>query len=61
MVSKTRSGTEQRRAPNVTHTVVWRTGAQKVLKNIIYFEHSDAAPKMLSTQGAPDDTLTDVS
>ena len=61
LVSKRRGGTERRRAPNLTRTVVWRTGAPKVMENITYFEHSDAAPKMVPTQGAPNVTLTDVS
>ena len=38
LVSKRRGGTERRRAPHVTHTVVWRTGAPKVMENITYFD-----------------------
>ena len=61
MVSKRRGGTERRRAPNITHIVVWRTGAPKAMENVTYFEHSDAAPKMVPKQGAPYVTLPDVS
>ena len=61
LVSKRRGGTERRRAPNATHTVVWRTGAPKVLENVAYFEHSDKAPKMVPAQGAQNITPTDVS
>ena len=36
---KTREGTERRRARGATHTVVRRTGAQKIVENVTYFEH----------------------
>ena len=61
LVSKRRGGTERRRAPNATHTVVWRTGAAKVMENTRYFKHADTAPKMVPTQGAQNVTSTNVS
>ena len=36
---KMREGTERRRARGATHTVVRRTGAQKIMENVMYFEH----------------------
>ena len=33
-------GTKRRRARGATHTVVRRTGAQKMVENVTYFEHS---------------------
>ena len=36
---KRREGTERRRARGATHTVVRRTGAQKIMENVTYFEH----------------------
>ena len=32
-------GTEQRRAPNVTHSVLWRTHVSETIQITIYFEH----------------------
>ena len=31
--------TARRRAPNVTQIVFWRTGAPKVMENVLYFEY----------------------
>ena len=36
---KRRDEAERRRAPNVTHTVLWRTRAPKVMENVTDFEH----------------------
>ena len=45
MQSKKRTGPERRHAGNATQTVFWRTYAQKVLENVIYFQHPEKVPK----------------
>jgi len=54
-------GTGRRRAPNVTHSVFWRTGVPKVMENITYFEHRNEAPKSVPKRDAPEATHTDIS
>ena len=56
--SKRRGGTKRRCAPNITHTMVWRTCAPNVMETTMRFEHPDQAFKVVPTQGAPNVTLT---
>ena len=37
---KCSQGTQQRRAPNTTHSVLWRTRVSETIQITIYFEHS---------------------
>ena len=53
---KTREGTERRRARGATHTMVRRTGAQKIIENVIYFEHLQNECFLVPNQGAPNVT-----
>ena len=53
---KTREGTKQRRARGATHTVVRRTGAQKIVENVTYFEHLQKLRFLGPNQGAPNVT-----
>ena len=46
------NGMDRRRAPNATHTVVWRTCAPKAMQSITYFEHSEKARKLVTKKGA---------
>ena len=49
-------GTKRRRARGATHTVVRRTGAQKMVENVTYFEHSQKERFLVPNQGAPNVT-----
>ena len=49
-------GTKRRRARGATHTVVRRTGAQKMMENVPYFEHSQKERFLNPNQGAPNVT-----
>ena len=49
-------GTKRRRARGATHTVVRRTGAQKMVENVAYFEHSQKERFLVPNQGAPNVT-----
>ena len=53
---KTWEGTERRRARGATHTVVRRTGAQKMVENVAYFQHSQKERFLGPNQGAPNVT-----
>ena len=57
---KRRAGAARRRAPNATHTVVWRTGAPKVMENVTYFEHPEMGRKIGSREGAPNATHSSI-
>ena len=45
-------GKERRGAPDVTHSVFWRTGAQKVMENVTYFEHQQKNEILVPDRGA---------
>ena len=53
---KTRQGKERRRARGATHTVVRRTGAQKIMENVIYFEYLENEWFLVPNQFAPNVT-----
>ena len=53
---KARQGASQRRARGATHTVVRRTGAQKIVENVTYFEYSQKERFWGPNQGAPNVT-----
>ena len=47
---------ERPRARNVTHTVLWRTGASEAIGFHVYFAHAQANRKLVQDRGAPDVT-----
>ena len=54
--SKRCGGTERRRAPNVTHSVVWRTCVPESIGITVYFEHRIKERKLVPNRCAPDVT-----
>ena len=52
-------GTKRRRARGATHTVVRRTGAQEMVENVTYFEHSQKERFLGPNQGAPNVTQSE--
>ena len=59
--SKRPSGIERRRAPNVTHSVVWRTCVSKSIRITVYFEHNVTKRKWDRNWGAPNVTHSVIS
>ena len=59
MPPQRREGAGRRRARGATHTVIWRTGGQKVMENVTYFEHIENERFLVPNRGAPDVTHTD--
>ena len=53
-------GTARRRAPNVTQTVFWRTGAPKVMENVTCFEHPEKLSKIVRSEYAKYITRSDI-
>ena len=56
-----RDGGERRGAPYVTHSVFWRTGTQKVMENVTYFEHQQKDEILVPDRSAKYITHTNVS
>ena len=47
---------ERRRARNVTHTMVWSTGASETIGFHVYFAHALTKRKLVQDRGAPNAT-----
>ena len=56
-----RDGGERRGAPYATHSVFWRTGAQKDMENVTYFEHQQKDEILVPDRSAKYITHSDVS
>ena len=54
--SRVPSRRERRRARNVTHTMVWRTGASETIGFLVYFAHAPTKPKLVQDRCAPNAT-----
>ena len=54
--SRVPSRRERPRARNVTHTMVWRTGASETIGFHVYFAHALTKQKLVQDRGAPNAT-----
>ena len=55
------NGIQRRRAPNVTHSVVWETRVRKTIQIIVYFAHRGKTQKSVPKRSAPNVTHNVVS